>query len=81
MTERTTEEQARAAEEHVELAKAAVVARENQLGRPLTEPERRWLLGGLFRHRYGETLGDAVTEEVLSRLGPVGETGVRRRGR
>jgi len=68
-----------------ETGQAIVAARERELGRALSRTERSWLLRGVFRHRYGEALGDAMAEEVMSEhdrrsaelLGD--ETGVRPR--
>jgi hypothetical protein len=70
-----------AMEQHVAVARAAVKVREQQLGRPITRPELKWLLQGLFNHRCGKVLGDEVAGAVFDRLTAEDGTGVRRRGR
>lgn len=79
-SERTAQE--KLAAEHVAIGAAAIEERSRQLGRVLSVPERRWLLRGIFVHRFGEVLGEAVAGEVEGQLpaDPSEDgTGVRRR--
>jgi len=77
--------------EHAKRAAGIIVVAENMIGRALTSVERRWMVRGAFRFKFGSEgnqLADKALAEVTAwqnnQLNPVGNgngTGVRKRKR
>jgi len=62
------QERAEELQRHVEVADEMIARRADQLGRPLTKPERAWLVRGSFRWKHGAVLGEQLASVALAEI-------------